>query len=121
VLARAPVAAAGFLVGLLTVTGVPPFAGFWSKLLIVTGAVSLGGVGIVAGAIVLIESLVAFAWFLWVGMRVFLGPPSPAVEAMGPRPLAMELALIVLMVLCIAITGVAMPLALAVWPGGFGG
>jgi hypothetical protein len=54
-------------------------------------------------------------------MRVFLGPPSPAVEAMGPRPLAMELALIVLMVLCIAITGVAMPLALAVWPGGFGG
>jgi hydrogenase-4 component D len=121
VLARAPVAAAGFLVGLLTVTGVPPFAGFWSKLLIVTGAVSLGGVGIVAGAIVLIESLVAFAWFLWVGMRVFLGPPSPAVEAMGPRPLAMELALILLMVLCIAITGVAMPLALAVWPGGFGG
>ena len=121
VLARAPVAAAGFLVGLLTVTGVPPFAGFWSKILIITGGVALGGVGIVASALVVVESLVAFAWFLWVGMRVFLGPPSPAVEAMGPRPLAMELALVILMVLCVVITAVAMPIALVVWPGGFGG
>jgi hydrogenase-4 component D len=121
VLARAPVAAMGFLVGALTVTGVPPFAGFWSKLFIVTGAVSLGGVGVLAGAIVVLESLVAFAWFLWVGQRVFLGRLSPAAAAIAPRPWAMEAALVILMLLCVGITVVALPIAAAVRPGGFGG
>jgi hydrogenase-4 component D len=118
---RAPIAAIGFLIGLLTVTGVPPFAGFWSKLLIVTGAVELGGVGVLAGALVVLESLVAFAWFLWVGQKVFLGRPSPAVAAMSAGAPAMDAALVVLMVLSVAITAVALPLAAAVRPGGFGG
>jgi hydrogenase-4 component D len=118
---RAPVAAMGFLIGALTVTGVPPFAGFWSKLLIVTGAVSLGGVGVWAGALVVLESLVAFAWFLWVGQRVFLGRPSPAAATMTVAAPAMEAALVILMVLSVAITAVALPLASAVRPGGFGG
>jgi hydrogenase-4 component D len=118
---RAPVAAIGFLIGALTVTGVPPFAGFWSKLLIVTGAVSLGGVGVWAGALVVLESLVAFAWFLWVGQRVFLGRPSPAAATMTAAAPAMEAALVILMVLSVAITAVALPLASAVRPGGFGG
>jgi hydrogenase-4 component D len=118
---RAPVAAMGFLIGALTVTGVPPFAGFWSKLLIVTGAVSLGGAGVWAGALVVLESLVAFAWFLWVGQRVFLGRPSPAVASMTAVAPAMEAALVILMVLSVAITVVALPLASAVRLRGFGG
>jgi hydrogenase-4 component D len=118
---RAPLAAMGFLIGLLTVTGVPPFAGFWSKLLIVTGAVSLGGAGVWAGALVVLESLVAFAWFLWIGHRVFLGRPSPAAAAMGAGAPAIDAALVILMVLSVAITAVALPLAAAVRPGGFGG
>jgi hydrogenase-4 component D len=121
VFTRAPVAAVGFLIGALTVTGVPPFAGFWSKLLIVTGAVSLGGIGIAAGAVVIAESLVAFAWFLWVGQRVFLGRPSTAAAAIGPRAPMMEASLVILMVLCIAITVVALPLASAMRAGPFGG
>jgi hydrogenase-4 component D len=121
VLQRAPVAAVAFLVGALTVTGVPPFAGFWSKLLLVSGAVGLGGWGVAVGAIVVVESVVAFAWFLWVGQRVCLGPPSPAVAAMAPRPAAMEASLIYLMVLCLAVTAIGLPLALAVRPGPFGG
>jgi hydrogenase-4 component D len=121
VLARAPIAAIGFLIGALTVTGVPPFAGFWSKLMMVTGAVSNGGVGIVAGALIVLESLVAFAWFLWVGQRVFLGRASSAAVAIGPRPWAMEASLVILMLLCLGITLVALPIASAVHPGPFGG
>jgi hydrogenase-4 component D len=121
VLARAPVAAIGFLVGVLTVTGVPPFAGFWSKLLLVTGAVGLGGWGVAAGALVLVESVVAFAWLLWVGQRVFLGPVSPAAATMQGRDRAMDAALIALMVLCLGITAVGLPLALAIRPAAFGG
>ena len=118
---RAPVAALGFLVGALTVTGVPPFAGFWSKLLIVTGAVSLGGIGIWAGALVIVESLAAFTWLLWVGHRVFLGRPSPAAAEMSALPRSVEAALVILIVLSVAITLVGLPLAAAVRPGGFGG
>jgi hypothetical protein len=70
---------------------------------------------------VVVESAVAFAWFLWVGQRVCLGPPSPAVAAMAPRPAAMEASLIYLMVLCLAVTAIGLPLALAVRPGPFGG
>jgi NADH:ubiquinone oxidoreductase subunit 5 (subunit L)/multisubunit Na+/H+ antiporter MnhA subunit len=121
VLTRAPVAAIGFLIGVLTVTGVPPFAGFWSKLWIVTGAVSLGGVGIAAGALVVVESLVAFAWLLWVGQKVFLGAPSTAVRGMAAANPGMDLALVILMVLCLGIGFVGLPIAAAVVPGGFGG
>jgi hydrogenase-4 component D len=121
VLQRAPVAAIGFLIGALTVTGVPPFAGFWSKLLLVTGAAGLGGFGLAAAAVIVLESVVAFAWFLWVGQRVCLGTPSSAVADLGPRGAAMESALVILIVLCLAITLVAMPLATAVAPGGVGG
>ena len=121
VFARAPIPAMGFLIGALTVTGVPPFAGFWSKLLIVTGAVSLGGVGIAVGALIVLESLVAFAWLLWVGQKVFLGAPSPAVAGMGPRSIGMDLSLVILMVLCVGIVLVGMPLAAAVGPSGLGG
>ncbi len=121
VLRAAPIASMGFLIGALTVTGVPPFAGFWSKLFIVAGAVQLGGIGLVAAVLIVLESLVAFAWFLWVGQRAFLGNPSPAVAAMNARAPVMEIALVILMVLCLAITLVALPLAQAVGPGGIGG
>jgi hydrogenase-4 component D len=113
VLTRAPVASAGFLVGLLTITGVPPFAGFWSKLLMVTGAVSLGGFGMVAAALIVAESVIAFGWFLWVGQRVFLGEPSAAVLGMGRPSRATDLVLVTLMILCVGITAIGMPLVAA--------
>jgi len=121
VLRRAPVASVGFLIGTLTVTGVPPFAGFWSKLLMVSGAVSLGGAGIAAGALIVAESLVAFAWFLWVGQRVFLGGPSPAVLSMARPSRTMDAALVVLMLLCLGAAAIGMPLVTAMRLPGAGG
>jgi len=117
VLSRSPLAAAGFLIGALTVTGVPPFAGFWSKLLIITGSAALGGWGVALAALLLAESVLAFAWFLWVGQKVFLGRPSPAAEAMGPVTPSMGWSLALLIVLCLAVTAAGLPLAQAI---GFG-
>jgi hydrogenase-4 component D len=117
VLRRQPVASVGFLVGALTVTGVPPFAGFWSKFTLISGAVQLGGTGILVGVVLLVESVLAFAWFLWVGHRVFLGVPSPAVEASSPPSRAMDLALILLMILCLAVPLAGLPLASAIGIG----
>jgi hydrogenase-4 component D len=121
VLARAPMASAGFLVGALTVTGVPPFAGFWSKLLMVSGAVGTGGAGIAVGALIVAESLVAFGWFLWVGHRVFLGPPSAAAAAMTRPSRLTDAVLLALMLLCLGISAIGLPLVSALRLGGSGG
>jgi hydrogenase-4 component D len=121
VLGRAPVASAGFLVGALTVTGVPPFAGFWSKLLMVGGAVGLGGAGTAAGALIVAESVVAFGWFLWVGQRVFLGEPSPAALAMSRPSRLTDAVLVTLMVMCLGITAIGLPLVTAMAPAAPGG
>jgi hydrogenase-4 component D len=119
VLARSPVTAVAFLVGALTVTGVPPFAGFWSKFYLISGAVQLGGTGTAVGVVLLAESVLAFAWFLWVGQKVFLGQPSPAANAMGRVARPMEVSMILLMVLCLA-AGAALPLARAIHPAWIG-
>jgi len=109
-LSRLPLVGLAFFVGAFTVTGVPPFAGFWSKFLIITGALELGGVGTLFGVLLLIESVIAFAWFLWVGQKVFLGAPSPAVERASGRAPGMEIALVVLIILCLVIPLVALPI-----------
>jgi hypothetical protein len=79
----------------------------------VTGAVSLGGFGMVAAALIVAESVIAFGWFLWVGQRVFLGEPSAAVLAMGRPSRATDLVLVTLMILCVGITAIGMPLVAA--------
>jgi hydrogenase-4 component D len=116
-LRRLPVPSVGFLIGALTVTGVPPFAGFWSKFALIAGAVQLGGAGLATGVLLLAESVLAFAWFLWIGHRVILGEPSPRVAAAGRTSAAMDVALVFLMLLCLAVPVIGMPLASAI---GFG-
>jgi hydrogenase-4 component D len=117
VLAKAPIPAVGFLIGALTVTGVPPFACFWSKFALIAGAVQLGGSGLAVGVLLLVESVLAFAWFLWVGHKIFLGEPSPAVAQGAPPSSVMNLALVLLMLLCLLVPLFGLPLASAV---GFG-
>lgn len=112
---RLPLAGMAFFVGAFTVTGVPPFAGFWSKFYLVSGAIQLGGWGILVGALMVVESLIAFGWFLWVGQKVFLGEPSPAVVAIGSRSVPMEIALLTLILLCLLAPFLAFPLAHLIW------
>ena len=106
-----PVTATAFFVGVVAVTGIPPFACFWSKLLILAGAVQLGGVAAwVVVPLVLVESLVSFGWMVHVGQRVFLGEPTPAASVKGDPPPAMSATLLLLMLACLGIAAVGMPL-----------
>lgn len=114
VIRAAPVAAVGFLIGALTVTGVPPFAGFWSKFTLIGGAIQLGGWGVAVGVLLLAESVIAFAWLLWVGQKVFLGEPTPVVRAAARPSRVMDAALVFLMLLCLLLPLVGLPLADAV-------
>lgn len=120
-----PVTAFGFFIGAFALTGVPPLACFWSKVYVLLGALQVkGAIGPIALVLVLTESLVTFAWFLWVGQRVFFGKPSQlprreshrtsraqaeTVTALDP-PASMEWILVALMILCVLAPIAGIPL-----------
>jgi hydrogenase-4 component D len=112
---KMPLEATTFMVGALAVTGVPPLSTFWSKFMIFAGALEVP-----RGAILLVllatESVISFAWFLWVAQQVFLGTPSPAVAKASDPPPAMSVALVIGIVLCVAAPTVGLPLVKWITP-----
>jgi len=110
---KLPLVGLAFVIGVLAVTGVPPLACFWSKFYLLTGSLQIaGGLGPVILGLVLLESVIFFAWMLWVAQKVFLGAPSERVLAAPDNglPLAMSIALLVLIVMCVASPLVGIPL-----------
>jgi hydrogenase-4 component D len=106
-----PLTAAAFFVGLLAVTGIPPFACFWSKFMILAGAMELPApLGPSILVLVLCESLVAFGWMLYVGQKVFFGLRTPAAVVNSDPPPAMSGVLILLMLGCLLAPLVGIPL-----------
>jgi hydrogenase-4 component D len=106
-----PLTATAFFIGLLSVTGVPPLACFWSKFMILSGAVRLHGpVGLIILILILSETLVSFGWMLYIAQRIFLGAPTPVAQVQSDPPWAMSATLIILMIGCVAAPLVGMPL-----------
>jgi hydrogenase-4 component D len=106
-----PLTATAFFVGLLSVTGVPPLACFWSKFMILSGAMRLpGAIGPAILTLILCETLVSFGWMLYIAQRIFLGPVSLAAQVHSDPPWAMSATLIILMIGCVAVPFVGMPL-----------
>lgn len=96
-------AALGFFVGVFTLTGVPPFAGFWTKLQILGSASLLSSGGAEMIVCTLVESTVALGFFLWMGHRVFFGPSSEAVVQARKTPRSMRAVVIALAILCVLV------------------
>ncbi len=97
-----PLTATAFFVGTAAVTGIPPFACFWSKLMILAGALELpGAIGPTLVVLVLGESLISFAWMLHIAQKVFFGATTPVAMVHSDPPLAMSVSLVVLMVGCL--------------------
>lgn len=107
---KLPLVAVAFFVGVFTVTGIPPFAGFWSKLFLIMGALQHGGFGTLLAVFMLVESVVVFSWFMYVGQRVFFGEPSKVALQIASHSAPIEITLIVLMLLCLGIIPIALPL-----------
>jgi hydrogenase-4 component D len=106
-----PLTATAFFIGLLSVTGVPPLACFWSKFMILSGAMRLAGpTGPAILILILGETLVSFGWMLYIAQKIFLGPPLPAAQVASDPPWTMNAILIILMIGCVAAPLVGMPL-----------
>jgi hydrogenase-4 component D len=108
---KAPIIAVAFFVGMFAILGVPPFSGFWSKFYILIGAIDLGGAaGVLLLIPFLIEIIIAFAWFLRVGHKVFFGPVTPATEGASNPPAGMSFSLIILTIMCVIAPFIALAL-----------
>jgi len=107
-----PLTAAAFMVGVFALTGIPPFSCFFSKFFIFTGALNIGEVtGTLFAVLVILESLICFGWFLWIGHKIFFGEPlalNPKNHVVKDTPFVMSVSLVVLMILCLVVPWVAM-------------
>ena len=97
-LKRMPVTRATCTIASLSIAGVPPFNGFWSKLLIVLAAFQAGFHWL--AAITILVSFVTLVSFLKVLRYAFLGELPETLKEIRESPFLMSLPLVVLAVLC---------------------
>jgi len=82
---RMPVVAFAFIVGFLSVTGIPPFSCFWSKFFLVVASIDMKNyLGIIFAVLILGESVGSFIWFLHIAQSVFFGETEKAEEIKIP-------------------------------------
>ena len=124
-----PVASRTSLLASLSISGVPPFGGFWSKLLIVVACIDSGQLGLAIAAVLF--SVVTLGYQLRLQRGCFDRPaPAPAAELVPGTPLLMAAPMVALSLFCVgtgllALTGLTQPLgiapAVAVLAAGLGG
>ncbi len=86
-----PVTAVAFLVCAMSVIGIPPFGGFFSKFMVIMGTVQAGKVGV--AAVALFTAVLTMFYLFKVFSQVFLGEPKEAVPE-GTRSMVFVVALL---------------------------
>ncbi len=109
---RMPVTAATTLIASLAISGVPPFNGFFSKLLIIWAAVEAGRHGYAVVAVIV--SVMTIASFMKVQKYAFFGPLNPRWRDVREVPGLMRLALVFLALLCLLMSALVLPSVRAV-------
>jgi len=112
---RMPVTAGTSAVASLSVAGLPPLAGFWSKLLIVIALWRAGHV--VFAVIAVLTSLVTLAYFLSLQRRVFFGTTPAEWSGIREAAIGYTLPALVLAAITVAV-GLGFPFLLPILLGG---
>ena len=102
-----PITAASFLVCALSVMGVPPFGGFFSKTMVIAGAVEAGYPWVTS--VFVVGAFLTILYLFRAYNRVFLGTPGIVPEQEGSRTMVYSVATLALLSL---VGGVAIH-----WPG----
>ena len=76
-----PVVFAAFLIGTLSIVGLPPTGGAWSKWFLGLGSLEAGQVGLVA--ILMLSSLLSLAYLIEIPLKGFFGKPAGAGHGSG--------------------------------------
>ena len=97
---RMPVTGATNLIGSMSVAGVPPFSGFWSKLIIIIALVEAGRLGYAFWAVLI--SVLTLAMYIKVIRHAFLGKLKEARNEIEEVPFFMKLSMGILAFACLA-------------------
>ena len=111
---KMPVTFICFIVAAVSISGVPPFNGFFSKELIYDGALERGTIFYIAA---IVGSFLTAASFLKLAHAAFLGKPKGAQRDVKEAPLAMLIPMVTLAFICV-LFGVynKLPLATLIQP-----
>jgi len=104
---RMPVTGATSLVASMSIAGIPPFNGFWSKLIIILAAVQAGYYGLAALAVV--GSIMTLASFLKVQRYGFFGELRPVWKKVREAPVFMCVSMVLLALLCVGMGLLLLP------------
>jgi len=96
---KLPVTSGSTLAGAMSLAGIPPFAGFWSKLIIIIAAVQANHMKLAAWAVLM--SIVTIAYVVKVTRFAFLGALKDKFVNIKEIPAFMRISLIVLALICI--------------------
>jgi formate hydrogenlyase subunit 3/multisubunit Na+/H+ antiporter MnhD subunit len=102
---KMPWTGASFSVGLLTLAGVPPLSGFWSKLFIILAGFNMAKDPFMVGVTiaVVVNSVFAAAYYLWVMQRVMFRKPKTRAEGAREAPGTMVLPIVLLAAACVVV------------------
>ncbi|MEM2083830.1 MAG: proton-conducting transporter membrane subunit [Nitrososphaerota archaeon] len=103
---KMPLSGLSLSIGLFNLAGIPPLSGFWSKLFIILASLSIpeNNFMLAISIIVILNSIFAASYYLWLTQRIMLKKPTEIVEKVHEAPLSMVFPIIVLAILCILIT-----------------
>ncbi|MDP2941312.1 MAG: proton-conducting transporter membrane subunit [Candidatus Omnitrophota bacterium] len=104
---RMPVTANTNLIASLSIAGIPPFNGFFSKALIIFACLQAGHLGYALAAVV--GSILTLASFMKVQKFAFLGPLREKYKDIKEVPLAMKFSAVGLAAICILASFLLLP------------
>jgi len=96
---KMPTTAAAALIASMSIAGIPPFNGFWSKLVIILACIEAKK--FVLGLIGVIVSLLTLASFLKVQKYAFFGKLNPEFEDIKEVSSSMKISMILLSAMCV--------------------
>lgn len=109
---RMPVTSVTNLIGALSIAGVPPLNGFWSKLIIIVALVQAGQP--VFALIAVLASVLTLWYYLLMQRKAFFGRLNEKWAAVKEAPFWMTAATVLLALLCVGI-GILFASTVATW------
>ena len=94
-----PVTGYSSMIGSMSISGIPPLSGFWSKLIIIFAAIQ--SKHFVLAGIAVIVSVVTLAYYLKLQNSAFLGSLKKGLENIKEVPLTMRIAMVILALICV--------------------
>jgi len=96
---KMPVTSYSSLVGSMSISGIPPLSGFWSKLLVIVAAIQAKH--FIFASIAVLVSILTLAYYLKVQRLAFFGELRSTLTGIKEVPLTMKLSMIILSLICI--------------------